>query len=111
MRPFNTLPSGRGASNRVSSPGVYIKYGTGSGVGIYLDGGGACFNAETCAVASSGNHPGAPGTGGEFSNSDVRNPFKDYSWVHVPYCTGDVHLGLINHKFDLKNRKFLGNFP
>jgi hypothetical protein len=89
--------------------GVYVKYGSKPGLGIYHDGGGACFNTETCAAAASSNHPGTPGTGGIFSASDARNPFKDFSWVHVPYCTGDVHLGAYSHNFDLKKRNFQGH--
>jgi hypothetical protein len=89
--------------------GVYIKYGTGEGLGIYTDGGGACFNTETCAASASGNHPGTPGTGGEFSSTDARNPFQNFSWIHIPYCTGDVHLGAISHRFDLEQRNFQGH--
>jgi Pectinacetylesterase len=68
---------------------------------FYLEAGGACFSAETCA-------PGrglykttieVPPTGGNFASGGIfdfaneRNPFADYSVVNVPYCTGDVHLG------------------
>ena len=30
---------------------------------------------------------------GIFDFSDERNPLADHSFVYVPYCTGDVHLG------------------
>lgn len=66
---------------------------------IYLEGGGACFNDFTCARNpttfgsaefaswSQGQHPGA------FDRADAANPVKDWSFVYVPYCTGDVHAG------------------
>lgn len=88
--------------------GVYVKFGSGTGVGIYLNGGGACFNAETCLAVAQDAHPGTPGKGGIFSATDDRNPFKGYSWVNVPYCSGDVHTGAITHVFDLAKRHFQG---
>ena len=64
---------------------------------FYLQDGGACFSAETCAPErdlyntrrSTRARPG----GGIFDFADERNPFADYSVVYVPYCTGDVHIG------------------
>jgi hypothetical protein len=62
---------------------------------FYLQGGGACFSAETCApdrgLYRTKIEPQL--TGGIFDFADQRNPFADYSVVYVPYCTGDVHLG------------------
>jgi hypothetical protein len=59
---------------------------------IYLEGGGACFDSLTCGV-----NPSAPQknekTGGLFDRSNAKNPVKDWNIIHVPYCTGDVHMG------------------
>ena len=64
---------------------------------FYLQDGGACFSAETCAPDSdlyqTTSTEGPAGEGGIFDFADARNPFADYSVVYVPYCTGDVHLG------------------
>jgi hypothetical protein len=67
---------------------------------IFLEGGGACFNAITCGQnpSSFGDADFAkwtPGRGvnGVFNRTDAANPVKDWSWVYVPYCTGDVHGG------------------
>jgi Pectinacetylesterase len=64
---------------------------------FYLQNGGACFSAETCARDSELYNirvdEGPTGEGGIFDLADERNPFADYSVVFVPYCTGDVHLG------------------
>ncbi len=100
---------------------------------IYLEGGGACFNATTClgnpacftppAVTADGGASGADGgvgaadgaaapppcagfvtfdsrlggaagSGGIFNRADAANPVKDWNFVYVPFCTGDLHGGL-----------------
>ncbi len=65
---------------------------------LFLEGGGACWSAETCG-------PGGPytpsldigvppsGRSGVFDQTNPENPVADYSMVYVPYCTGDTHLG------------------
>jgi hypothetical protein len=68
---------------------------------FYLEGGGACWTAEMCALTGNGEspfynwnvHDGPPSEGGIFDMANADNPFADYSFVYVPYCTGDVHLG------------------
>jgi Pectinacetylesterase len=69
---------------------------------LYLQDGGACFSAETCANSDLYNtavDEGPAGEGGIFEFSDRRNPFADYSFVYVPYCTGDVHVGNATKKY------------
>ncbi len=69
-----------------------------SRVVLFLEGGGACFSAETCGPASPiytknlalGEQPR---TSGIFAADNPENPLAGYSIVYVPYCTGDVHLG------------------
>jgi Pectinacetylesterase len=66
---------------------------------FYLQGGGACWSATTCARRGDlyrtnlRSDRGPTGQAGIFDLADKRNPFADYSIVFVPYCTGDVHLG------------------
>jgi hypothetical protein len=66
---------------------------------LFLQGGGNCFSAETCAPGRdlydrTIDHEDDPsGEGGIFDFADERNPFTDFSVVYVPYCTGDVHIG------------------
>jgi Pectinacetylesterase len=66
---------------------------------FYLHGGGACWSAKTCARGSdfykANLRPddGPTWQEGIFDFAEKRNPFADYSFVYVPYCTGDVHLG------------------
>lgn len=69
---------------------------------LYLEGGGGCWSAETCAfdgpdkafVSTALATPEwLDQRGGIFDLDDERNPLRDHSFVYVPYCTGDVHLG------------------
>ena len=68
---------------------------------FFLQGGGACFSAGTCGPGSETytrnlakeKGPLGKGAKGIFDLDDKRNPFRDYSMVYVPYCSGDVHLG------------------
>jgi hypothetical protein len=71
---------------------------------VFLMGGGACWNALTCSTGRAANLDGygkgnfdtdikSLSSAGLFDRNDTNNPFKDYSFVFVPYCTGDVHAG------------------
>jgi hypothetical protein len=67
---------------------------------IYLEGGGACFNAETCAIslASFGEAEfdawaGTVGLTGIFDPTNGENPVQDWNAIYVPYCSADVHVG------------------
>jgi hypothetical protein len=69
---------------------------------LYLEGGGTCFDATTCAFTGNGENDfydfnlstENPSLGGgifDFARDD--NPFADYSFIYVPLCTGDAYLG------------------
>ncbi len=69
---------------------------------LYFEGGGACFSAATCAfdgpdtsyvAASEFTANSMADRGGIFDFEQPENPLADYSFVYVPYCTGDGHLG------------------
>jgi hypothetical protein len=105
----------------VDFPNAHCGNGSATGIGInpttlsdrvliYLEGGGACWDATTCYLLktatnfSSGYGASQFATdaadtsalaqpGGFFDRSAVANPFRDYSYVYVPYCTGDAHSG------------------
>jgi hypothetical protein len=90
--------------------GVWMRYSKNGnkGLGVYLYGGGACFNAETCEFASTKNpKPGNMGSGGIFASQD-NNPLDDYNWITVPYCTGDIHFGENVETIALAKRRFSG---
>ena len=97
-----------GAICRDGSPtGIGVSLGTETDkLMIYLEGGGACFNALTCNMnpAKYGKSdfttgfvgPGAShASTGIFNRGFAANPVKNWNFVYVPYCTGDVHAG--NH--------------
>jgi hypothetical protein len=65
---------------------------------IFLEGGSACFDSLTCSVnASSASGSGftgpASGNNGVLNRDDAANPVRDWNFVDIPYCTGDVHAG------------------
>ena len=94
-----------------ASTGIGVNLSTASSrVLLYLEGGGACWNDLTCytlmtaSYFTTGYGEGDFATeskdatylalpGGFFDRTAAANPFKDYSYVYVPYCTGDIHAG------------------
>ncbi|MFW7377836.1 MAG: pectin acetylesterase-family hydrolase [Oligoflexus sp.] len=79
---------------------------------IYLEGGGACFNDQTCNNNPSSINPNqTPNNFGILDSDDERNPVKTWNKVYVPYCTGDVMAGS-NDNADVSSRyraqKFVG---
>lgn len=71
---------------------------------FYLDGGGACLDATTCAFTGDGYDWNAEDENparerGMFELDRADNPFADYSFVYVPSCTGDMHLGDATHVY------------
>ncbi len=83
-------------------------------------GGGACWDSLTCSAAGAIFNEEATTLpqveaavdggllGGLYDPADPANPVGDWTFVHVPYCTGDLHWGnkvtdygngvVINHK-------------
>jgi hypothetical protein len=72
---------------------------------VFLQGGGACWDLATCLYLETAAHltdtldeatvlGEAEGAGGFIlDRDDMANPYRDQSFVYVPYCTGDVHVG------------------
>jgi hypothetical protein len=67
---------------------------------IFLEQGGACFESQSCALNPANAaidliavNLGLFGTSGLFDRSRRDNPVRDWNFVYVPYCTGDLHLG------------------
>ena len=66
---------------------------------FYLEGGGACWDSMNCdpdlrpsyTVNLNGINP--EGSHGILAMDHPENPFADYTVVYAPYCSGDVHLG------------------
>ena len=93
----NGTPTGIGVNPSTASSRVLI----------YLVGGGACWDELTCYSEMSAAYfttgfgasdftssiPSLDTAGSFFDRTAAGNPFKDYSYVVVPYCTGDIHAG------------------
>jgi hypothetical protein len=95
----------------VDVPGSRCRDGSASGFGvrlnpaskqvmIYLEGGGACFNGTTCAIALGAfgkvafdAWAGTVGGTGIFDDKNADNPVMNWNAIYVPYCSGDVHAG------------------
>lgn len=69
---------------------------------LYLEGGGSCFDAETCAFSGNGENDfydwslitENPTIGaGILDASHADNPFADYTFIYMALCTGDSYLG------------------
>ena len=89
----NGTPTGIGV-NVTGSPNVLV----------YLNGGGACWDYTSCYVQNLAVHGpfgkpqfdafvGGFNGGTIFDRTLAGNPFADWNFVFVPYCTGDLHGG------------------
>ena len=100
--PFDNAFCGDGSTTGI---GVSLSKKS-SRVLIYMEGGGACWSDLTCnTIKTASNFTTGFGEsnfkntasnqlGADFfDRTAADNPFKDYSMVYVPYCTGDIHGG------------------
>jgi len=77
----------------------WIRRGDPKKLVVFFQGGGGCFSKETCAEGSTwfddrvDAQDDPRGSGGLLDLADRQNPFRDWSWVYIPSCTGDVHTG------------------
>jgi hypothetical protein len=82
------------------TPWVYfVKRGSNNKLLIYYQGGGACWDYLTCALlpvykSSAGPNDNPANVRAGLANlANPANPFREWNFVFVPYCTGDVHWG------------------
>jgi hypothetical protein len=85
--------------------GIGVNAGASNNLIVFLNGGGACWDYSTCyslKTASQGPFgakefnqlaQGNDLAGTLFDRNDAANLFKDWTFVFVPYCTGDLHGG------------------
>ncbi len=78
----------------------WVRDGDGSRILLYLQGGGGCWDFESChpdRELQFSPHIDATGFAqrvhGIFDMAVPENPFRDDLAIFVPYCTGDLHLG------------------
>ena len=104
--------------------GMRCGNGSATGVGVNLTrrsskvlvifaGGGACWDGVTCftlrtaanvdgynAASFAAERSGLAGSP-VLNRADASNPFRDASFVYVPYCTGDLHSGRAVQRYDV----------
>lgn len=101
---WNKIEPGGETTCAHGTPYAYwVRPGSRNDLLVYFEGGGGCWNADTCRDTGvefngfydsriSGNDNPALRDGLlDFENP--QNPFRDYSALYVPVCTGDVHWG------------------
>jgi hypothetical protein len=93
---FRKVTPGGGTNCAKGAPfAFYYRQGSVNKVVIEFQGGGACWNAATCAglVPTYTTTAEPPNDEGIHSDTDARNPFKGWHHLFVPYCTADAHGG------------------
>jgi hypothetical protein len=92
-------PGGKTRCARGGTYAFWIRRGNPKKLLVFFQGGGGCFSVETCRPGSrwfddridAFDDPGS--SSGVLDLVDARNPFRDYSMVFIPSCSGDVHTG------------------
>lgn len=92
-------PGGATRCSDGSEFAFYVRPGDPERLLVFLQGGGACWNLETCdplhrptyTINLDGLEPES--FDGIFNYRRTDNPFKDHTVVFAPYCSADVHIG------------------
>ncbi|HYP21692.1 MAG TPA: pectin acetylesterase-family hydrolase, partial [Chloroflexia bacterium] len=92
-------PGGETICARGTPYAFWVRPGTVNKLLVYFEGGGGCWNAETCREGSTffddavTAHDGPHYQSGVLDMDNPDNPFKDYYALYMPSCTGDVYMG------------------
>jgi RecA/RadA recombinase len=63
---------------------------------IYFQGGGACWDQASTLAGGCSRYVMEQPSCGLFDRSNADNPFREYTVVHIGYCTGDAHAGNVD---------------
>lgn len=92
-------PTCSGAPGTDATFKFFVKGGPVNNLVVFFDGGGACWDTMNCIYVPTYS-PEADETveglalaGGIFDLDNPANPFKDWNFVFIPYCTADIHWG------------------
>lgn len=92
----------------------YVRPGDPKKLAVIFDGGGACWDNLTCShpftdaqpapllqFYTAAIDPDADPTryGGLLDTANPANPIAGWTWVAIPYCTADVHLGSADRSY------------
>src|SRR5215218_7976568 len=92
-------PGGKTSCARGGRYAFWLRRGDPKRLVVFFQGGGGCFDVRSCAPGSTwfddrvDELDDPDHDDGILQLDDSRNPFRDWSFVYVPSCTGDVHLG------------------
>ena len=92
-------PGGRTRCGRGGRFAFWARMGAPDRLLVFFQGGGGCWDRRTCAPGAgffddrvdAGDDPS--GGAGVLDLDDPRNPFRGWSVLFVPSCTGDVYAG------------------
>jgi hypothetical protein len=92
-------PGGDAVCARGTPYTFFVRSGDPNKIVIFFEGGGACWNDETCApnsglfdeVVEGGE--AAAYSHGILDPTNAENPLAGYTVIFIAYCTGDYHLG------------------
>lgn len=91
-----------GGKTRCARGGRYVfwlRRGDPKKVLVFFQGGGGCFDPRSCALGSTwfddrvAAEDDPAFQGGVLDINRAGNPFRGWSVVYIPSCTGDVHVG------------------
>ncbi len=92
------MPGGETICARGTPYAFFVHRGDPAKLMVYFQGGGGCWNALTCS-ANGGTFDDSVSENefdiyqGIFDFEQAANPFRDYTYVVVSYCSGDFHGG------------------
>lgn len=95
----NLQPQCSGLPGTNSKFSFFVKEGPINNLLVFFDGGGACWDTMNCIYYPTYDPTvdktvkGLTAAGGIFDTDNPANPFKDWNFVFIPYCTGDIHWG------------------
>ena len=117
---WNELSGGEGTVCADGSEYSYFAHaGDTEKLVIDFQGGGACWNAQSCSQPTSEETRGLylpkllPGDitratpQGIYDRDNEANPVGDWNHVYVPYCTGDLHIGNATQNYSLEDGESL----
>ncbi len=101
-------PGGDTSCARGTPFSFFVHRGTSDKVVVDYMGGGACWNSDTCAPGSeifidsveSFKEKYGSKFDGIYDHAKSENPVKNWTHVVIPYCTGDLHWGAKDQKYD-----------
>ena len=96
------IPGGNTSCARGTPFSFYYIEGDPEKVVVDFVGGGACWDKKSCAtgsmlfidsVAMLRKILKEQGLNGVYDRENPKNPLRDWTYIVVPYCTGDIHWG------------------